>query len=143
MQREQSRAGADTEPCVWGCMSLIRGLHHLVVFCTDTSRSRSWYERVGFRLLESYDGMHWFELGGAQVMLHPGLSTGGSISPVVAYVAVDDLQALFAHVVHEGLHPYDNSAPDEPLDRPVTRPWGHVEFELRDPDGTRWGFLEG
>lgn len=87
--------------------------------------------------------MHWFELGSAGVMLHPGRTAAGPRSPVVAYVAVEDLQALFAHVVQRGLRPYDNSAPDQPLLGPVTREWGDVEFELSDPDGIRWGFIAG
>lgn len=124
-----------------GRWPLITGLHHVVLFCRDTEASRGWYERAGFTYLRGYEGMHWFALGDAEVMLHPG-GQGTSPGAPVLHAAVSDVRAAFDHVREQGLSPVDHQASGEPLAGPVTRPWGDEEFELQDPDGQWWAFTQ-
>lgn len=119
--------------------SALTGLHHLVLFCTDTEASRRWYERAGFAYLRGYEGMHWFRLGEAELMLHPSDQRPIGAIPAL-HAAVDDVDAAFAAARAAGLDPYDHQQPGIRLDGPVTRPWGDREFELDDPDGWRWAF---
>lgn len=118
------------------------GLHHLVLFCRDTDRAREWYERAGFIYSHGYGGMHWFQLGDAQIMLHPSeVASAGAKSPTF-HAAVADVDAHFRLVVANGLTPVDHLGDGSPLSAPVTRPWGAREFELTDPDGHDWAFTE-
>src|SRR5690606_37369067 len=118
---------------------MISGLHHVVLFCRDTEMSRQWYERAGFEYLRGYEGMHWFALGDAEIMLHPGGTSGTPGRPVI-HVAVADVRAAFDRLKAHGLNPLDHQAPDAVLTGPVVRPWGDEEFELQDPDGQWWAF---
>ena len=118
---------------------MITGFHHLVLFCSDTSTSKEWYERVGFAYKRGYDGMHWFALGDGEIMLHPGGGGPNSGGPTI-HVAVAALDDLFATVKQAGLRPVDHQQPEVILDAPVLRPWGDREFELQDPDGQWWAF---
>lgn len=123
-------------------MSNITGFHHVVVFCTDTEVSRSWYERAGFVYLRGYAGMHWFALGsGAEIMLHPGGSAKAAGRPVI-HAAVSDAQQALDSARQNGLEPVDHQAEGATLIAPVVRPWGDKEFELQDPDGHWWAFTE-
>ena len=119
----------------------ITGLHHIVLFCADTTVSKRWYEQLGFIYLRGHDGMHWFRLGDAEIMLHPATGTGRGPTPSL-HAAVSDVDALFRRVVAAGFAPYDHQQPGVTLNGPVTRPWGHREFELDDPDGVRWAFTQ-
>ncbi len=58
------------------------------------------------------------------------------------HAAVADEDALFRQVVARGLRPHDHQQPARTLEGPVTRPWGHREFELTDPGGHRWAFTQ-
>ena len=120
---------------------MITQFHHVVLFCTDTEASRAWYERAGFEYLRGYDGMHWFALGDAEIMLHPGGSAKGVGRPVI-HVAVNDAQAALDNARQNGLDPLDHQADGVSLSAPVVRPWGDKEFELQDPDGHWWAFTE-
>lgn len=113
--------------------------HHAVLFCRDTEVSRGWYERAGFAWLRGHEGMHWFRLGGGELMLHP--SEAGPTGPVPElYVAVDDIDARFAQLRAAGITPVHHQA-GGPIDAPHTTPWGSRELEAYDPDGHRWGFV--
>jgi catechol 2,3-dioxygenase-like lactoylglutathione lyase family enzyme len=120
----------------------IAGLHHLVLFCADTEASRRWYEIMGFAYLRGHDGMHWFRLGDAELMLHPA-EPGTRRGLPALHAAVPDVDAAFRRALAAGLTPYDHQQPDVALTAPVLRPWGDREFELDDPDGHRWGFTQG
>lgn len=120
---------------------MIRGFHHIVLFCEDTEVSKKWYERVGFAYKRGYEGMHWFALGDGEIMLHPGGARADGNAAVV-HASVIELDALFKRVLEAGLRPLDHQLPDSVLERPVTRPWGYREFELHDPDGHLWAFTE-
>jgi catechol 2,3-dioxygenase-like lactoylglutathione lyase family enzyme len=126
---------------------MIKGLHHIVLFCRDPEASRAWYERAGFHYLHGYDGMHWLAFGDAQVMLHPlgeadtDAAGGGHARPVL-HVAVDSADAAFAQVVSQGLTPIDHQRPGARIQGPVVREWGDREFELCDPDGQWWAYTE-
>jgi len=121
--------------------SSIRGLRSLVLFCRDTDVSRRWYEQVGFEYLRGYEGMHWFRLGSAEIMLHPSTEAARGAVPEV-HAAVADVEELFRAVAERGLTPRDHQQPGLRLQAPVTRPWGDREFELEDPDGHRWAFTQ-
>lgn len=86
---------------------MITGLHHIVLFCKDTDRSRAWYEKVGFVYKHGFDGMHWFRLGEAEIMLHPASETRRGTGPAL-HAAVADLDRLFQHVRANGLTPVDH-----------------------------------
>ena len=115
---------------------MISGFHHVVLFCTDAERSREWYARAGFEYNRGYGGMHWFNAGPYEVMLHPAESGPVGNSPHI-HVATSNVDGMFARAVAEGLCPVDHQQPDVELDGPVARPWGDREFELEDPDGNR------
>lgn len=115
--------------------------HHIVLYCRDTEVSRGWYERAGFPYARGYQGMHWFGLGDGEIMLHPGGSGESGNAPTV-HVWSADLDAAFARVVEAGLEPFDHHSPGERLAAPVTRPWGDRVFELEDPDGHVWAFID-
>lgn len=120
---------------------MLKGFHHVVLFCRDTEASRDWYAKVGFEYLRGHDGMHWFRLGDGEILLHPDGAGPGPGGPVL-HVAVADVNQLFQHVVARGLQPRDHQQGGAVLDGPVTRPWGAQEFELTDPDGYRWAFTQ-
>lgn len=120
---------------------MIAGFHHIVLFCTDTEASRGWYEQVGFVYKRGYRGMHWFELGDGEIMLHPGGGSAG-VNAATVHVAVTALDELFERVRNAGLEPFDHQDPGARLEEPVVRPWGDREFELKDPDGRVWAFNE-
>lgn len=119
----------------------ISGLHHLVLFCADTERSRQFYESLGFTYLRGYEGMHWFALGGAELMLHPAQPDKRSGAPAIHF-ATTDVDALFARAVAAGLQPLDHQNPGQPVEGPVVRPWGDREFELLDPDEHSLAFTQ-
>ena len=118
--------------------------HHVVLFFRDVPRARAWYERVGFRHLRGQHGMEWFALGegpgAGEVMLHP--TDAPTPGDTVIHARVDDVDALFRHVVSQGLVPADHQRPEAVLSEPVVRPWGAREFELDDPEGHRWAFTQ-
>ena len=120
---------------------MLRDFDHVVLFCADTERSRQWYEKVGFSYLRGYEGMHWFGLGGVQIMLHPA-EAAPSGHRCELYARVDDIDAFFAHLKEQGLSPRDHQQPGIVLEAPVERPWGTREIELLDPDGHEWGFVQ-
>ena len=120
---------------------MIGGFHSLVLFCTDTDASKACYEAAGFTFLRGYEGMNWFSLGDGEVMLHP--SDAGPAGHVPeAHAVVDELDRLFEHVRSQGLVPQDHQGDGTALIAPVVRPWGARVFELVDPDGHRWAFIE-
>jgi uncharacterized glyoxalase superfamily protein PhnB len=86
--------------------------------------------------------MHWFKLGPSEVMLHPADVSSDGAKSVALHAAVSDVEALFEHVVRQGLTPLDHQGDGTPLRGPVTRPWGDCEFELTDPDGHDWAFTQ-
>lgn len=119
----------------------ISGLHHLVLFCADTERSRRFYEALGFTYLRGYEGMHWFAVGDAELMLHPA-EPGEKAGVPVIHFAAPDVDALFATAVAVGLQPFDHQNPGTPMQASVVRPWGDREFELADPDGHMLAFTQ-
>lgn len=119
----------------------IQGLHHLVLFFRDAEAARDWYQRVGFEYRRGYEGMHWFALGNAEVMLHPA-DRGSGGTALAIHAAVSDVDGLFRRVVQAGLAPFDHQNPAVDLREPVVRPWGDREFELEDPEGHRWAFTQ-
>lgn len=120
---------------------MISRFHHLVLFCADTERSRRFYESLGFHYLRGYEGMHWFAVGDAELMLHPS-EPGEKRGLPAVHLATPDVSALFARALAAGLEPLDHQNPGASLTEPVTRPWGDTEFELLDPDGHVLAFTQ-
>ena len=119
----------------------ISGLDHIVMYCTDTAASRTWYEAAGFAYLRGFDGMHWFAVGDAEIMLHPSPEGPAGRSQNIT-VAVPDIDAYFAEAVAKGLTPIHHEQPGVAISGPITQPWGDRLFEMCDPDGYVWGFVE-
>ncbi|MCW5732926.1 MAG: VOC family protein [Enhydrobacter sp.] len=123
----------------------ISGLHHIVLFCADTERSRDFYKALGFAYLRGYERMHWFASGSAagdaELMLHPA-DPGQKAGLPVIHFATPDVDALFTQALAAGLQPLDHQNPGTPLTGPVLRPWGDREFELVDPDGQWLAFTQ-
>ena len=119
---------------------MILGPDHIVLFCTDTEACRAFYEAVGFRWLRGWDGMHFFAFGSSELMLHP-CATRPNEACTQLYARTPDLDGLFAHCQQAGLRPVHHQS-DAPLTAPHTTPWGSREFELSDPEGHRWGFVQ-
>lgn len=120
--------------------ALIQELHQIIVFCHDQNLSRDWYERAGFAFLRFEDGSYRFELGRGEIVLEPGTRQARE-APTIR-VVVRDVLEHFHTVQTRGLEPFHHDEPD-PLEAPSIRPWGDVEFELRDPDGYIWAFVQG
>ena len=119
---------------------LIQELHQIIVFCRDQTASRDWYERAGFAFLRFEDGAYRFELGRGEIVLEPGTRQAREAQTI--RVVVRDVLEHFHTVQIRGLIPFHHDEPD-PLEAPSIRPWGDVEFELRDPDGYIWAFVQG
>ena len=119
----------------------ISEFHHLVLYCTDPDASKVWYEALGFEYLRGYHGMHWFRLGEGEIMLHPSEQGPGAFAPVI-HARVSDVEGLFHDVLEQGLKPFDHQQPGVELRQPVERPWGDIEFELKDPDNHVWAFTQ-
>src|SRR5690606_40837771 len=69
-----------------------------------------------FGYLRGYESMHWFRLGEAEIMLHPG-GKGTPPGAPVLHAAVTDVGKVFDRAREQGLTPVDHEAPDEPLTR--------------------------
>jgi len=120
---------------------MISGFHHLVLYCSDTERSRGFYESLGFVHLRGYGGMHWFAVGDGEIMLHPEAPHEKRGAPVIHF-ATSDVDALFAKAVAAGLKPFDHQNTGGTMTAPVVRAWGDREFELGDPDGHILAFTQ-
>ena len=120
---------------------MIQGVHSIVLFCRDTAASLAWYQALGFELRRSHEAMHFLGFGATELMLHPS-ETGPSGAVPHVYIAVMDLDAFFARTRAAGIEPMHHQVQGR-LEAPHVTPWGSREFELDDPDGHRWGFLQG
>ncbi len=119
---------------------MIGGVRWVVLFCRDADACRDWYQAVGFELLNSHEGMHFFRLGDGQLLLHPAEESGGGQAEI--HLNVADVHELFARVRKLGGPIYDHQNPGVELTEPVTYPWGDVSFETRDPEGHYWAFTQ-
>jgi uncharacterized glyoxalase superfamily protein PhnB len=121
---------------------MFKGINNVVIFCSNTEASKAWYEKAGFTTKRAYEGMFWLDAGrGDEVMLHPTAEKPSGMRTVI-HVAVADVRGLFKKVKANGLRPYDHQDPKKDISEPVTMPWGAIEFEMSDPDGTRWAFTQ-
>jgi catechol 2,3-dioxygenase-like lactoylglutathione lyase family enzyme len=118
---------------------LIQELHQIIVFCRDQNASRAWYELAGFEFMRFEDGSYRFELGRGEIVLEPGTRQAREAQTI--RVMVRDVLEHFHTVRSRRLEPFHHDEPD-PLEAPSIRPWGDVEFELRDPDGYIWAFVQ-
>jgi catechol 2,3-dioxygenase-like lactoylglutathione lyase family enzyme len=96
-----------------------------------------WCDVLGFTrdFGDGSDGWSWlsrdgFSVGLGECASEPPAGTLGDHS-YVAYVTVDDVDALFAEYQGRGV---PLSAP------PTSKPWGMREFAMRTPDGHRMTF---
>jgi len=119
------------------------------LFYTDIESMIDWYTRVfGFVELERWrqdDGkIHNAEMRVGDTELWMDATDDGRHhltdpkgNPFSLWVGVwldtpDDVDAMHAHVVHEGVQPEQD---------PHDRPYGVHTFNVRDPEGYLWGFM--
>ena len=86
---------------------MVSGVHRIVLFCSDTEKSREWYQRAGFDYQRGYDGMYWFAVGDAELMLHPGNPGVDGNRPTI-HVTVAGLDQTFERIRATGLEPGDH-----------------------------------
>ena len=110
----------------------------LILAVRDLRRATDFYVNVlGFRrdFGDESDGWSWLSRDNVRVGLGegPGAVPAGELGDhsYVAYVTVDDVDALHAEFVSRG-------APVRTP--PETKPWGMREFALQTPDGHRLTF---
>lgn len=108
------------------------GIHHVVLFCSDTDASLAWYVQAGFKVARSYGGMHWLRVGSSELMLHPAETP--SPGDTVVHVEVEDVDRHLKDL-GEDYYPHAHQEPGVRLRAPVTQPWGDIEFQVVDPDG--------
>lgn len=113
------------------------------IVCTDLSKSRQFYQELGFTLKETRSRSFVFEIGtGLQLHLHEPLEVGEQLlfgvqagqagNCLVQSFEVESLEAVERRV-----------CPDAVLYGPETAPWGRRILMLQDPDGHRLEFREG
>ncbi len=104
-------------------------LNQLTLDVSELSRSRAFYETLGFRLL--VDSPHYCRFlapdGDTSFSLHTADAVAAS--GVTLYLETDDVDAEKARLEAAGIR-FDTAAADQR--------WLWREAEFRDPDGHRW-----
>ncbi len=114
-------------------MVTIRGLYSATLFVEDLDRAADFYVDVlGFEPETRSDRARMLRAGEFRLLLHVGGSTPDKQNLHV-HLAVDDVDAFHREVSARGATP-------EAL--PETKPWGLRSFELRDPSGYLWEFVQ-
>ncbi len=116
-------------------MAGIRGLHSVTLFVKDLERASAFYtETLGFVAETRYARSQLLRAGGLRLLLHVG---GGAAAAEPAalhlHLAVDDI---------DGFHELLRARGAAPSGPPETKPWGLRSFELRDPSGHLWEFVQ-
>ena len=114
-------------------MVTIRGLHFATLFVEDLDRAAGFYVDVlGFEVETRSDRARMLRAGEFRLLLHVGGSTPDEQN-LHLHLAVDDVDAFHRDVCARG------ASPEAP---PETKPWGLRSFELRDPSGYLWEFVQ-
>ena len=115
-------------------MAAIRGLHSVTLFVENLERAADFYvEKLGFEAETRYVRSQLLRAGDFRLLLHVGGSPGGEEAALHLHLAVDDVDAFHEQLCATG------EAPEGP---PETKPWGLRSFELRDPSGYLWEFVQ-
>ncbi|MDE2935027.1 MAG: VOC family protein [Chloroflexota bacterium] len=111
----------------------IRGLYSATLFVEDLDRTADFYVDVlGFEPETRNARSQMLRAGEFRLLLHVGGSTPDKQN-LHLHLAVDDVDAFHREVSARG------AAPEAP---PETKPWGLRSFELRDPSGYLWEFVQ-
>lgn len=114
-------------------MVSIRGLYSATLFVEDLDRTADFYVDVlGFEPETRSARARMLRAGEFRLLLHVGGSTPDEQN-LHLHLAVDDVDAFHREVSARG------AAPEAP---PETKPWGLRSFELRDPSGYLWEFVQ-
>ena len=113
----------------------IRGLYSATLFVEDLDRAADFYVDVlGFEPETRSDRARMLRAGEFRLLLHVGGSTPDKQNlHLHLHLAVDDVDAFHREVSARGVK---SEAP------PETKPWGLRSFELRDPSGYVWEFVQ-
>ena len=116
-------------------MAAIRGLHSATLFVDDLEQAAAFYvETLGFEAETRYARSQLLRAGDFRLLLHIGGDRPGSGEAALhLHLAVDDVDSF-----HELLRAR-GAAPEG---APETKPWGLRSFELRDPSGYVWEFVQ-
>lgn len=114
-------------------MVSIRGLYSATLFVEDLDRTADFYVDVlGFEPETRSARARMLRAGEFRLLLHIGGSTPDEQN-LHLHLAVNDVDAFHREVSARG------AAPEGP---PETKPWGLRSFELRDPSGYLWEFVQ-
>ena len=109
----------------------------------DLDATAAMYGRIGFGVTNRYDGYLIVERGAVELHFYGDADMDPGSTAGMAYIRVDDVEALYAEVVAAG---FEVLAPDVlgerferggPLERITAledKPWGLREFALLDVD---------
>ncbi len=115
-------------------MAAIRGLHSVTLFVENLERAADFYvEKLGFEAETRYVRSQLLRAGDFRLLLHVGGSPSGEEAALHLHLAVDDVDAFHEQLLASG------ASPESP---PETKPWGLRSFELRDPSGYLWEFVQ-
>ena len=115
-------------------MATLRGLHSATLFVEDLERAADFYVgRLGFEAETRHARSQMLRAGEFRLLLHVGGSPVGEAQTLHLHLAVDDVDAFHREVCDRG------ATPETP---PETKPWGLRSFELRDPSGYVWEFVQ-
>ncbi len=115
-------------------MATIRGLHSVTLFVEDLERAADFYvEQLGFEAETRYARSQLLRAGDFRLLLHVGGSPEREEGDLHLHLLVDDVDAFHNEVLGSG------ASPEGP---PETKPWGLRSFELRDPSGYLWEFVQ-
>ncbi len=117
-------------------MAAIRGLHSVTLFVENLERAADFYvEKLGFEAETRYVRSQLLRAGDFRLLLHVGGSPPGEEAALHLHLhlAVDDVDAFHEQLLASG------ASPEGP---PETKPWGLRSFELRDPSGYLWEFVQ-
>ncbi len=116
-------------------MTGIRGLHSVTLFVDDLERAAGFYvDTLGFAVETRYARSQLLRVGDFRLVLHVGgTAAAAETAALHLHLAVDDVDAFHELVRARGATPEGV---------PETKPWGLRSFELRDPSGHLWEFVE-
>ena len=114
-------------------MVTIQGLYSATLFVEALDRAADFYVDVlGFEPETGSARARMLRAGEFRLLLHVGGSPPDEQN-LHLHLAVDDVDAFYREVSARG------ASPEAP---PETKPWGLRSFELRDPSGYLWEFVQ-
>ena len=116
-------------------MARIRGLHSVTLFVDDLEGAAAFYVgTLGFEVETRYARSQLLRVGNFRLQVHArGAAADTESAALQLHLAVDDIDAFHELVRARGATPEGV---------PETKPWGLRSFELRDPAGYLWEFVQ-